>query len=245
MRTFLSLLFGSLFLVLIRADIITTYAGVTTTNGFAGDNGVASSATLGYPWAIACDSAGNVYIADQNNHRIRKVTALTGIITTIVGTGITGYSGDNSESTSAKLNTPCGVAYDTENNLYISDTYNQRIRKVSGGIIYTVAGSGATGAANGGYSGENVQATSAVLNQPYCIATDSSNNVYIADFNNNRIRKITVATSVIVTVVGGGGSTGSTAGGYNGDNIAATAATLYGPFGVAVDIPGIIVIIMT
>ena len=243
-QKFLSFFIGFLCLALIRADLITTYAGSTATSGYAGDNAAASSATLGYPWAIACDSSGNLYIADQNNHRIRKVTASTGIISTIVGTGTSSYSGDSGLASSATLNTPLGVAYDTADNLYIADTYNQRIRKVSAGVIYTVAGSGATGSSSGSFIGENVQATSATLNQPYGIATDSSNNVYIADSFNNRIRKITVATSVIATIAGGGG-TGSTSGGYNGDNISATAASLNGPVGVAVDSSGIIVSIIT
>ncbi len=240
----LSLFIGFLCLALIRADLITTYAGSTSTSGYAGDTAAASSAILGYPWAITCDSSGNLYIADQNNHRIRKVTASTGIISTIVGTGTSSYSGDNGAASSATLNTPLGVAYDSANNLYISDTYNQRIRKVSAGVIYTVAGSGATGSSSGSFSGENVQATSAILNQPYGIATDSSNNVYIADSFNNRIRKITVSTSVIATIAGGSG-TGSTSGGYNGDNISATAASLNGPNGVAVDSSGAIVFIIT
>ena len=226
-----------LFIPLVRADIITTFAGGTTTTGFSGDGSQASSAILGYPFAIACDSSGNLYIADQNNQRIRLVTASTGIITTIVGTGSTSFSGDGGAATSATMNLPLGVTYDSKDNLYISDTYNHRIRKVASGVITTIAGSGATGAAAGSYSGDSKAATSATLNQPNCITTDSSFDLYIADNYNHRIRKITISTNIITTIAGSG-STGSSAGSYSGDGGQATSATLNSPVGVAVDSSG-------
>ena len=139
-----------------------------------------------------------MYIADTWNHRIRKVTIATGIITTFSGTGSSSYSGDNGDATSAALYNPGGVAVDTAGNVYIADTYNQRIRKaaVSSGIIATIAGSGSTG-----YSGDGGAATSASFNSPYAVALDTSGNFYIADRNNNRIRKVTVLPSSTSTRV--------------------------------------------
>ena len=198
---------------------------------------MATSAVLGYPWSIACDNSNNLYIADQNNHRIRLITAATGIITTIVGTGTSSYSGDGAAATSATMNTPLGVTYDSLNNLYITDAYNQRIRKVSGGIITTFAGSGATGSLSGSFIGDNGQATAATLNVPTFVTTDSSNNLYITDNCNQRIRKITISTNIINTIAGSG-ATGCTSGSFTGDNGQATAATFNGPVGLAVDSSG-------
>jgi len=240
--TLLYFLIILLLVSVIRADIISTYGGSSTTTGSSGDSGPATSASLGYPWAIACDSSNNLYIADQNNHRIRMITATSGIITTIAGIGTSGFSGDSGSATSAALNTPLGVVYDTSGNLYISDTYNQRVRKVitsSGGKITAFAGSSATGSSSGGYSGEGVAATSAELNTPYGLASDTSNNIYVADYGNHRIRKITFSSNFITTIAGSG-ATGSTSGSFSGDGSAATSATLNGPFGVAVDSSGII-----
>ena len=120
---------------------------------------------------ISLHHLGNIYIADQSNHRIRKVTVSTGIISTIAGTGIAGYSGDNGAATSATLYYPFGVALDTAGNVYIADTHNHRIRKVtiSTGIITTFAGTGTAS-----YSGDNGPATSAALNTPYGVAVDSA-----------------------------------------------------------------------
>ena len=139
-----------------------------------------------------------MYIADTYNHRIRKVTIATGIISTFAGTGTSSYTGDNGDATSAAMYSPAGVAVDTAGNVYISDTSNQRIRKVavSTGIIATIAGSGSTG-----YSGDGGAATSASFNLPYTVALDTSGNFYIADRNNNRIRKVTVLPSATPTRV--------------------------------------------
>ena len=120
---------------------------------------------------ISLHHLGNIYIADQYNHRIRKVTISTGIISTIAGTGTASYSGDNGAATSATLYNPYGVGLDTAGNVYIADTYNKRIRKVtkSTGIITTFAGTGTTS-----YSGDNGPATSATLNYPWGVAVDSA-----------------------------------------------------------------------
>ena len=188
-----------------------------------GDNGPASESVLGNPQGVAVDSSGNLYIADSQNHRIRKVDS-SGIITTVAGTGDGGYGGDGGLATSAMLNNPSEVAVDGSGNLYISDTRNLRIRKVdSMGTITTIAGTGTSG-----YSGDGGLATSAMLNNPSGVAVDSSGNLYIADFQNLRIRKVN--TSGTITTVAGIGRSG-----YSGDGGLATSAMLNNPSGVAVD----------
>jgi uncharacterized protein (TIGR03437 family) len=201
--------------------VITTVAG-NGTPGDSGDNGPATSAQLLEPYGVAVDAAGNLYIADSVNDRIRKV--LNGVITTVAGNGTRGYSGDGGAATSAQLNQPQGVAVDAAGNLYIADTDNNRIRKVSGGVITTLAGNGASG-----YSGDNGPAISAQVSAAG-VAMDSAGNLYIADSLNYRIRK--VLNGVITTVAGNGAS------GYSGDNGPANSAQLYGPSGVAVDAAG-------
>ena len=186
--------------------IITTVAGniITQPGGFAagysGDGGPATSARLNAPLGVAVDTVGNVYIADTYNNVIRKVTVATGIITTVVG-GAAVYTGDGGPATNAGLKLPTGVALDSAGNLYIADQGNNAIRKVTvgTGIITTVAGNGVQG-----YSGEGGLAARAQLNQPACVALDSADNLYIADQGNNAIRKITVATGIIMTIAGNG-----------------------------------------
>ncbi len=147
------------------------------TQGFSGDNGPATSAQLS-PTGVAVDSAGNLYIADRN--RIRKVSG--GVITTVAGNGTSGFSGDNGPATSAQLSA-ADIAVDSAGNLYIADVFNPGIRKVSDGVIATVAGNGTYG-----FSGDNGPATSAQLSQPTGVAVDSAGNVYVADSANNRVR---------------------------------------------------------
>jgi len=205
--------------------IITTVAG-NGAQGYNGDNIAATSAELYNPNGVAVDSAGNLYIADMNNNRIRKVDA-SGIITTVAGNGTFGYNGDNIAATSAELWNPATVAVDSAGNLYIADDFNYRVRKVdTNGVITTMAGTGTAG-----YNGDNIAATSAELYHPHGAALDSAGNLYIADEFNARIRKVD-ASGIITTVAGNGTA------GYNGDDIPATSAELYNPFGVAVDSAG-------
>ena len=212
------------------AGIITTIAG-NGVYGFSGDGGAATSAQLSYPYGVAVDSVGNVYIADTLNNRIRKVNATTQIITTIAGNDIVGgFSGDGGAATSAKLNAPFGLCVDSVGNVYIADTSNNRIRKVNAStqIITTIAGNDIVE----GFSGDGGAATSAKLAGPVGVFVDSSFNVYIADTNNQRIRKVNASDQKISTIAG----TGAT--GSGGDGFAATLAQLYYPGGVCVDSAG-------
>jgi len=221
-RIFLFLFF---FPVIIHAQIITTVAGNGVFN-FGGDGGAAIACELNYPTGVAVDNAGNIYIADAWNNRIRRVDA-AGIITTIAGTDTVGYSGDGGAATLAALHYPTGVAVDQYNNVYIADTWNNTIRKINAsGIITTIAGNGA-----GGYTGDGLPATAEELYYPSGLAIDNSGNVFIADVSNQRIRKIN-AGGIISTVAGVGQY------GYGGDGAAATLAGLGSPVGVAVDNAG-------
>ena len=168
--------------------VVTDVAGTGMHEPSSGDNSPATSASLFSPTAVAVDSAGNLYIADSGNSRIRKVS--NGIITTVAGNGGYGFSGDNGPATSAQLYDPYGVAVDSAGNLYIADTGNSRIRKVSNGVIATIAGNGTYG-----FTGDNGPATSAQLTRSYGVAVDSAGNVYIADTDNSRIRVLTPATA--------------------------------------------------
>jgi len=206
---------------------ITTVAG-NGTAGFGGDSGPAASAQLSIGTGVAVDSAGNLYIADAYNQRVRKVS--NGVITTVAGSGSTGsssggFGGDNGPATSALLNTPVGVTVDSAGNLYIADAFNQRVRKVSNGVITTVAGNGTEG-----FSGDNGPATSTLLNYPSGVEVDSSDNLYILDIGNYRVRK--VSNGVITTVAGNG------TGGFGGDNGPATSAQLLYVNGIAADSAG-------
>jgi len=206
---------------------ISTIAG-TGTAGFSGDGDLAVSAKINGPVGIAVDAAGNVYFADTVNNRIRKITSSTGTITTIVGTGVSGYSGDGGAATSAQINSPFGIAFDSAGNLYFSDTLNSVIRKVnSSGTITTVAGNGFTG-----YSGDGGAANQAELNNPGGIAIDSAGNIYIADVDNKVIRKVTASTGKISTIAGIGVA------GNTGDGGPAINAKLDCPKGVALDSAG-------
>ena len=208
--------------------IITTLAGGS--NGYAGDSGPAALAQFYYPAGVAVDTAGNLYIADRDNHVIRKISA-GGIVSTVAGNGTNGYSGDSGSATAAQLNSPNGVAVDSAGNLYIADTSNHRIRQVApAGTISTVAGTGTAGS-----SGDSGPATSARLNSPSAVALDSSGNLYIADQSNNRIRKVT-SGGTISTLAGSGTRT------FSGDAGQATSAALNAPYGVAVDSNGYVYI---
>lgn len=207
--------------------IITTVAG-NDTLGFGGDSGLAIHAMLWSPADVAVDTNDNIYIVDQDNQRIRKVDT-AGIITTFAGNGTPAYGGDSGLATAAQLNYPEGIGVDKGGNVYIADLYNNRIRKVDAntGIITTVAGNG-----TGGYSGDDSLATNAALYDASAVAVDDSGNIYISDFYNNRIRKVTAATGIITTIAGNG------IGGYSGDDSVATSAEIFHPQGVAVDDSG-------
>jgi sugar lactone lactonase YvrE len=193
-----------------------------------GDGGPATEAEL-RTWGVALDAPGNLYISDTNV--IRKVTAATGIISTVAGNGTRGYCGDTGLATSAELGGPMGIALDPAGNLYISDFGCEMIRKVSAatGDISTVAGGGSCGS---NYCGDGGPATDAELYVPYGIALDTAGNIYIADSDNSVIRKVTAATGIITTVAGNGKQ------GYSGDGGLATNATLLAPYGVALDTQG-------
>ncbi|MCZ2355764.1 MAG: hypothetical protein LC115_03565, partial [Bacteroidia bacterium] len=207
-----------------KSQTIITVAGVGTT-GFSGDGGPATSAQVNSPTSVCRDIYGNLYIADRYNHRIRKVDANTGVITTIAGTGTAGFSGDGGLATAAQFNQPIGIIVAVDGTIYISDNNNNRIRKIdTAGIITTIAGTGTAG-----FSGDNGPATAANLKLPWGVALDSNNKLYIADRDNDRVRKIDINTGIITTVAG----TGTT--GYSGDAGLATSANFNKPISVAVD----------
>jgi uncharacterized protein (TIGR03437 family) len=213
------------------SGIITTVAG-NGSPGFSGDGGAATAAALDLPRGVAVDSAGNIFIADYGNNRVRKVDS-GGTISTVAGNGNPAYSGDGGSPVQASLNLPQSVAVDKLGNLYIADTGNNRIRKVTpagfvAGTITTFAGDG-----NQGYGGDGGKAVDAFLSLPLDVALDSSGNLFIADYLNNRIRKVT-ADGLIQTVAGNGRR------GYDGDGGPATVATLGGPYGITVDSSGTI-----
>ncbi|MBS1690147.1 MAG: hypothetical protein JSS96_15560, partial [Bacteroidetes bacterium] len=207
---------------------INTFAG-NGVKGYMGDDSLANKAMLNQPTDVCTDTSGNIYIADQYNNRVRKVDAKTGIITTVAGNGTAGYTGDSALAAFVGLYLPIAIAVDASNNLYISDCLNNRIRKVnlSTGYIVTIAGDSAAG-----YSGDGGPATKAKLSYPAGIVVDGSGNVYICDFGNAVIRKITAATGIITTVAGNGLS------GYAGDGGLAVNAKLLAPSGIAVDASG-------
>jgi uncharacterized protein (TIGR03437 family) len=209
--------------------IISTFAG-TGASGFSGDSGLATSAALKGPSSVAVDSTGNVYIADTGNNRVRKVDT-HGIITTVAGSANTVIAvnlGDGGPAISANLNFPRGVVADSSGNLYISDTGNLRVRKVdTTGTITTVVGNGSIGAV--GNVGDGGAATAAAVN-PVGLALDSAGNLYIADGQDNLIRK--VSGGMINSIAGNGNN------GYIGDGSTAVRAMLNQPQGVAVDSSG-------
>jgi len=201
---------------------ITTFAG----NGLAGvggDGGPAAAQIMG-PAGVAVDAQGNVYISDTIGQRIRVVTPSNGQINTYAGNRTPGYAGDGGAATGAELNTPTGLAVDTAGNLYIADTLNSVIRKVTpAGTISTVAGNGVQG-----YAGDGGVATGAELYYPKAVAVDASGNLYIADTQNNRVRKVN--SSGIISTVAGNGTFG-----YSGDGSWAVNAQITSPVGLATD----------
>jgi len=206
-------------------NIIDTAAG-NGIAGFSGDGGTATSALIDDPSGVAVDASGNLYIADTDNLRVRKVN-LDGVISTVAGNGVEAFSGDGGPATAASLGFVTGVALDAIGNLYIADGTNARVRKVDQeGTISTIAGNGVEA-----FSGDGGPATSASLNRPSGVAVDAAGNIYIGDSRNSRIRKVD-AGGIITTVAGNGAS------GFSGDGGPANAASLAAPRGVMVDAAG-------
>lgn len=207
---------------------ITTAVG-TGTQGYSGDNGPAASAELAGPFGINFDSSGNLYIADEINNRIRKVTS--GTIATVVGTGENSYGGDGKSALDALLSHAEGITIDSSGNLYVSDTNNYVVREVKGGIINTIAGSQSAG---DGYSGDGAAAISAQLSEVAATVLDSAGDVYIVDSSNNVIRLLTISTGFISTFAG----FNALGEGYSGDGGPATSAQMNNPEGIAMDSAG-------
>ncbi|HSP89611.1 MAG TPA: hypothetical protein VLN08_01830, partial [Vicinamibacterales bacterium] len=204
--------------------IITTVAG-TGVKGYNGDGIAATAAQLHSPWGVAVDGSGHLYIADNASHRIRKVDAASGLISTYAGDGVYSYYGDGGLATAAAIRHPLGIGLDATGNLYVADYGNSRIRTVTAatGIISTVAGNGSAG-----FAGDGGPATAASFSYPYDVQVDLAGNLYIADAQNYRIRYVSAATGLISTVAGSGVQ------GYSGDGALATAAALDTPIGIAV-----------
>jgi len=208
---------------------VSTLAG-TGTAGSEGDGGPATEAQVNNPFGLALDSSGNLYIADQFNNRVRKLTP-DGKLSTVAGTGKASYSGDNGPATEAALNHPCGIAIDASGNLYIADTANNSIRKVtSAGTISTFAGTGSIG-----NTGDDGEATKAVLDHPIGLALDAQGKLYIADTGNNRVRVVGVDGKI--AAFAGTGKAGSL-----GDGGPAKDAQLNRPQGVFVTPGGVVYI---
>lgn len=209
--------------------VIATVAG-SGAQGFGGDGGVASAATLDSPGGLAMDPAGDLFIADTHNHRVREVAAATGIITTIAGTGAAGFSGDGGPASAARLDLPTALAVDAAGNLYVADTNNHRVRRIAAGtgVIATVAGNGVEG-----FAGDGGLAPAASIDSPNGLALDRAGNLYLADTHNGRVREVSAATGLISTTAGTGAAQA-----FGGDGGAATAAGLALPRGLTIDAAG-------
>jgi len=223
------LVFFAIIPLIVHGQIITTVAG---TGAFtSGSDGNPATATpLKKPGKVIVDDNGDLYIAETWAHKIRKVDYATGFVTTIAGTGVAGYNGDNIAASSAQLYNPCGLALDVTGNLYVADGVNHRVRKInkSTGIITTVAGNEYGAGGYGGFSGDLGPATAAELNAPGYIVFDKNQHLYISDHLNRRIRKVDIVSGIITTYAGNGSSL------YAGDGGVAAAAS-FSPEGIAFD----------
>jgi len=212
----------------ISTGLITIIAG-TPTAGYNGDGIAATSAQLNTPLGIAIDDLGNIYIADAGNYRVRKIDKSTGLISTIAGTGTSGYNGDGILATTAQFIEPDFVAVDPSGNVYVADPISARIRKINKitGMISTIAGTGTAG-----YNGDGILATSAQINAPEVIDFDEFGNIIFFDDFNQRLRKIAISTGIITTIAGTG------VGGYSGDGGPATSAEMGDCEGLDIDAYG-------
>ena len=209
------------------------YLGLATNNN--GDGGPATNAQLGFVDGLAFDPSGNLFIADSTNNVIREVNGTTGIITTYVGGGTTcALSTSPCAATSVALTTPGGLATDSAGNLYVAATGNNSIAKVtaSTGMIQIIAGGGAGCTGQLDSAGDNCAPTSAILTSPHGVFVDASNNIYITDPGNARVREVFAATGLIQTIAGTGTA------GYNGDNALATSLEVTSPYAIQVDASG-------
>ncbi|MDT7042410.1 SMP-30/gluconolactonase/LRE family protein [Candidatus Nitronereus thalassa] len=211
-----------------QTGVISTIAG-TGQAKFYGDHGPAEKAALNEPVALALDGKGSLYIADQSNNRIRKIDLASGIISTIVGTGESGYNGDEAAGKDTAIAGPSGLAFDREGNLYIADTFSSRIRKLDQqtGTVETVVGG------IGAYQfveGDNESSSS--LSRPYAIAIDSQNRLFITDSDNHLIRVWDLQKKEMSLLAGNGKAE------FSGDGGSPTETSLNYPFGVALDAQG-------
>ncbi len=219
-----------------ETNLLTTVNKVDGKRAFSGEDGPVSAAELNLPSSVTFDAAGNMYIGDAGNRRVRKVSVLDSFIDTIAGTGAAGFSGDDGQAVDATFNLPVGqsaqpagkICLDPSGTyLYVADTDNHRVRRIhlASGIITTFAGNGTPG-----YAGDGAAATSASLHSPVDVDCDGAGNLYIADRDNHAVRKVTLSSGFISTVAGTGGTSG-----YEGDGGPAASAKLYLPCGVFVD----------
>ncbi len=231
MKTNISILLCFCFSLTVRAQIITTVVG-NGTAGFGGDGSLATLAEINGPYNSVIDSSGNIYVSDYYNNRIRKVSP-SGIITTIAGTGLAGFSGDGGPATAATFINPGGIIVDAHGNVIFTDFRNYCIRKITpAGIISTIAGTPGVY----GYSGDGGPATAAKFYYAGGLAIDRIGNIYVAEQWNNRLRKID--TFGIITTIAGNGPIGYGMGGYGGDGGPATSAQLNFASSVTLDTAG-------
>ena len=207
-----------------ETPIITTFAG-TGEGGYTGDGGPASDAMMREPFMCAFDGAGNLFVCEATNHIVRRVDAATGIITTVAGTGELGYSGDGGPATEATMYEPYSLAIDADGSVYIVDRLNAVVRKVDpDGIITTVAGTGEPG-----YSGDGGPGNEAQMREPNDCFLDGRGGLLIADIQDQRVRRLDIATGVITTVAGNGEKV------RGGDGLPATEASILGARAVCMD----------